>query len=274
MAAEDWARGADTDTPTAARIYDYMLGGSHHFAADRAAAQVLIDTVPDVRRMARANRAFLARAVRYLIDAGVRQFLDIGSGIPTVGNVHQIAQDAAPDTRVVYVDIDPIAVLHSRALLDGNQRATAILADLRQPDQLLALLEQPEQRAVLDLTQPVALLLASVLHFVPDDDQAYPAVQALTGALPAGSYLVISHAATEGWDEHATGAAQDVYRKTTTPGGPRARAQIERFFDGLELVEPGLVWVSTWRPEEHHDDPFIDQPQRSGMLAGVGRKPG
>lgn len=272
MGSEDWARGADINTPTAARIYDYMLGGSHNFAADRAAAHTLIDAIPDVRGMAQANRSFLHRAVRYLIGAGVRQFLDIGSGIPTVGNVHQIAQHAAPDARVVYVDIDPIAIIHSRQLLANNEGATAVLADLRRPTEILALLGEPEQRAVLDLSQPVALLLVSMLHFVPIDDEAYPAVDALKRALAPGSFLVVSHAAAEGWDEDATGAAQDVYRKTATPGGPRTGAQIARFFDSLDMIEPGLVWVTEWRPEHNQGDPFAQDPKRSGMVAGIARK--
>src|SRR5262245_61809531 len=190
MDRPDWVPvDIDIDKPSASRVYDYSLGGSHNFAADRAIAKALHAAVPDGPLIARANRAFLRRAVLYLIDAGMRQFLDIGSGIPTVGNVHQVAQRAAPDTRVVYVDIDPVAVAHSQAILTGNDRATAIQADARHPETILA---HRRVRELLDFDQPVAVMLVAVLHLVRDDDPA-GIVAALTGAVVPGSYVAISH---------------------------------------------------------------------------------
>lgn len=270
----DWARGVDIDTPSAARMYDYYLGGGHNFAADRRAADAVIAAIPDLPKIALANRAFLRRAVRFLIEAGVRQFVDIGSGIPTVGNVHEIARSLEPTATTVYVDLDPIAVTHSRQLLTGDPRATALQADLREPENLLAQLRQPPAADVLDLSQPVALLLVSVLHFVPGDE-AYPCVATLVDAVAPGSWLAISHSSVEGFaslEKDDYDSAEDAYKKTTTPVGLRTRAEIERFFTGLELADPGVVWVPQWRPDEQ-GGPFAEEPDRSGMLAGVARKP-
>jgi SAM-dependent methyltransferase len=272
MDGENWARGVDPYQPTAARMYDYYLGGSHNFAADREAAHGVIAAMPAVRQIAIANRAFLARAVRYLLDMGIRQFLDIGSGIPTVGNVHEVAQRAIPDARVVYVDIDPVAVMHSKHILAGNARAAAVLGDLRQPAELLELLAKPELREVFDLDQPTAVLVVSVLHFVPGDE-AYEAVDQLRDVLAPGSYLAVTHGAAEGFDRAEAQAVQGVYQSTSTPGGLRTRAQIATFFDGFELVDPGLVWVSQWRPEPEGPEDFGARPELSGILAAVGRKP-
>jgi hypothetical protein len=265
-----WARDVDTTVASAARMYDYYLGGAHNFAADREAARQVITAIPEVPMIARANRAFLARAVRHLLSVGVNQFLDIGSGIPTVGNVHEVAQAINPDARVVYVDVDPVAVAHSQQLLAGNGHATAIMADLRQPHELLGLLNQ---QTVLDLRQPVGLLLVAVLHFVPGDN-AYTCVAALRDTLAPGSYLVLSHSSVEGFAQVASDdadAVRGVYQKTATPAGLRNRDQIQRFFDGFGPQDPGLVWVSQWRPDDDLDDLFAGQPQRAGMLAGVGK---
>jgi len=267
---DDAGRGTMPKPATAARMYDYFLGGIHNFPADQAAARELIARYPFVPVVARANRAFLGRAVRYLVDAGVRQFLDIGSGIPTGGNVHEIAQRMAPDSRVVYVDIDPVAVSESMDILAGNDLATAIRGDLCAS---VSLLDHPGVRRLLDLNQPVGLLLVAVLHFVPDDAQAYGAVAELMGRLAPGSYLVASHTATETFIPIARQSAprDDVYqRETATPGTVRTRAEVERFFAGLDLVDPGVTWAHEWRPDP--GGPVPEGPQGGGVWVGVGRK--
>ena len=257
---------------TAARMYDYYLGGIHNFPADQDAARTIAEQFPSVPAMARANRAFLGRAVRHLLAAGIHQFLDIGWGIPTVGNVHEIAQAAAPESRVVYVDIDPMAVAESQDILAGNDLATALQADLRNPADILA---HPCVRRLLDLGQPVGLLLVSVLHFVPDDDLAYAAVPELLDALAPGSHLVIAHVASETYRPMFERArnTEDVYRqRTSTPGHARTRPEVERFFTGVEMLDPGLVRVHDWRPDP--DEPSVRPEDResTGIWAGVGRK--
>jgi S-adenosyl methyltransferase len=255
---------------TAARIYDYLLGGTHNFPADREVAQTVIASFPKGPAGIRANRAFLRRAVRDLTEAGVRQFLDIGSGIPTVGNVHEIAQAIAPDARILYVDIDPVAVAESLEILAGNPNATAIMGNLLDP---AAIIENPRARQLLDFDQPIALLLVALLHFVADDADAFGSVEQLRSALPKGSYLVLSHVTSE----EQQIAAQDVRnveeayrRRATATGKMRSRAEIARFFEGLDMVEPGLVWVPEWRPDP--DDPSeFDDPRESMGFAGVGR---
>jgi hypothetical protein len=249
-------------------MYDYFLGGSHNFAVDRQAAEQVVEAIPNVRQIAVANRAFLRNAVLHLVDLGVRQFLDVGSGIPTVGSVHEVAQAVDPQARVVYVDLDPVAVIHAQHLLSGNDRATALAADLRHPEAILA---HRSLRETLDLTQPVGLLLVSVLHFLPDSD-AYPAVAYLRRALPPGSGLAISHAAAEGLGRDSSDATAAVYQRSTAPGGAmRTRAQIEWFFDGYDLLAPGLVWVSQWQPGGIAD--VGEHPEHITLLAGVARKP-
>jgi hypothetical protein len=270
-----WARNVDPTVPSAARMYDYLLGGSHNFEADREAARKVIEAMPDAPMVAQVNRSFLRRAVRFLVASGVRQFLDVGSGVPTVGNVHEIAQELAPDATVVYVDVDPIAVSHARQILDGNDRATAIVADLRRPAELLAMLRHPRRRAVLDPARPVALLMVSMLHFVPGDE-AYQSVAALRDFLAPGSYLAVSHPVSEAIDERTAVRVGEVYQQTTTPGRLRTRADVHRFFDGFALVPPGLSWVPEWRPDGGADggEPFRTDPGRSGIVAGVARKAG
>ncbi len=237
--------------PSSARIYDALLGGNHNFAADREAAQNLLAAIPLAGDMARANRAFLHRAVQYMLDRGVRQFLDVGSGIPTVGNVHEIAQRRIPDARVIYVDIDPVAVAHSNDILKDNPWAAAIQADMRFPE---AVLEHPSVRRLIDVNEPIGLLLVAMLHFVPEDD-AYQAVDALRSALPPGSYVVISHGVL---DTPADAKEQEItalYRRTDVSAARgRTREQILRFFGDAEIVEPGLVWVHEW-PGGGNGDP-------------------
>jgi len=258
---------------TAARIYDYHLGGTHNFPADREAATAMARMFPVLPQVVRSNRAFLRRAVRYLAEAGVRQFLDIGSGIPTEGNVHEVAQQIAPDARVVYVDIDPVAVSESLEILVDNDRVTAVRADLADPH---AVLSNPLVRGSLNFDQPVGLLLVAVLHFLPDDAVAYGAVRQLLAALAPGSYLVVSHATADGEnvDQGNVKSAQDLYeQQTTTPFGIRTRSQVERFFSGLDLVEPGVVWLPEWRPSPAEPEYFADDPTASAGFVAVGRVP-
>jgi SAM-dependent methyltransferase len=255
----------DLNAPSPARIYDYFLGGSHNFAVDRQVAKAFIKAVPDTARLAQDNRAFLQRAVRYLVDvAGVRQLLDLGSGMPTVGNVHTTAQKSAPDARVLYVDIDPVAVAHSQAILEGNDRADALEADLRDPH----ILNHPRLHRLLDLDRPVAVLLVSVLHFVSESDDPDALLARLRAALAPGSYLVISHFTAESRPD--IGRYERVGRDAGIEGTLRNRAQIERMFAGFELVEPGLVSAPLWRPDRG-ENPDGEQP--AAILAGVGRKP-
>jgi hypothetical protein len=272
---DQWAHrgGIDLRQATSARMYDYYLGGCNNFQADREAAEQVVARMPDVPLIARANRSFLRRVVRYLVGQGIRQFLDVGSGIPTVGNVHEVAQRDAPDSRVLYVDLDPVAVRHARHLLAGNPLAGAVEGDLRRPGELLELLGKPPVPEILDLTRPTALLMVSLLHFVPGPE-AHPAVARLRAALAPGSYLAVSHGASGGFDAGQAEAVQNVYQSTATPGGLRSGPEIADFFGDFELVDPGLVWVSQWRPEpDPIDEGFGGDPRRSGILAGVGRKP-
>jgi hypothetical protein len=269
---------SDTQSPesrpaTAARIYDYLLGGTHNFPADRAAAKQGMELFPLLPAMTRANRAMLGRVVRFLADSGVRQFLDIGSGMPTEGNVHEIAQEIAPEARVVYVDIDPVAVAESLEILEHNPTATAICSDLRQPR---AILDHPQTRRLLDFSQPVGLLLVAVLHFVPDDAEAHAAVAELRAALTPGSYLAISHVAAEGFQlssarPDSIQRGQEIYRRQTTASmTPRTREQVLPFFAGTQWVEPGLVSVAEWRPAPGDPADFADDPARSAQWGGVG----
>jgi hypothetical protein len=264
-----------TKPATAARIYDYFLDGLHNFPADREAAARVVAMMPAAPAMAKANRAFLRRGVRYLAEAGVRQFLDLGSGMPTQGSVHEIVQQVAPESRVVYVDIDPIAVLESQEIIGANDRVTAVQGDLREPGAILA---HPRVRRTLDFSQPVALLLCAVLHIVPDDDQAYGLVSEFRDALAPGSYLLVSHGSQEGAEATITsaehGAIQQLYgQRTATPAGGRTRDAVARFFGDAQLVDPGIVWVTQWRPQPDDPADFADDPGRSCIWAGVGRLP-
>jgi hypothetical protein len=259
--------GIDTGKANIARVYDWWLGGDHNFRADQDAARAMIAVEPNARAIARANRAFLGRAVRFLAaEAGIRQFLDIGSGIPTQNNVHQVAQDAAPGARVVYADVDDVAVAHSKLILDGQADAAVIQADLRDPARILA---DPETQLLLDFAQPVAVLLAAVLHFIADDDSPEQIVATLRDALPPGSYLVISHACSDPQPDLLS-AFETVYKsKVAAQGRARTSAEIARFFDGFTLVDPGLTWVPLWRPNQPQDVP--EDPENYWFLGGVGQ---
>jgi hypothetical protein len=270
MDRPDWApEGIDVNRPSAARIYDYWLGGSHNFAVDREVARGVTALVPDTARIMQANRAFLHRAVRFLIGAGIRQFLDLGSGIPTLGNVHDVAQNLAPESKVVYVDIDPVAVAHSKHILGDNPGAVVIHEDLRNVE---AILTDPQVVSLLDFNQPMAVLMMAVLHFIPTEDDPGGVIARFRDAVAPGSYIAISHGTAEGakLSEEQVAEGADHFKRTTTPLAMRGRAEVERLFDGLELVEPGLVWTIEWRPE--HPDEVIDEPARCAAYAGVGRK--
>jgi hypothetical protein len=272
--ADDWTTTINTGVPNPARIYDYFLGGKDNFPADREVADQLLTIAPVAREVVEDNRAFLRRVVRLLVrEAGIRQFIDLGSGLPTQGNVHEIAQEIAPDARVVYVDNDPMVVTHSRALLAGDNTAV-IQADLRQPDQIL---QDPEVRELIDFGQPVALLLMAILHFFPDTEDPAGIVARFRDALPPGSYLAISHGTTD-IPERSDMSPQEMaemgakverlYQLTTASLVTRTRAQVERFFDGFELLPPGLTEIQLWRPG--HQSSLLP----GGFYGGVGRKPG
>jgi SAM-dependent methyltransferase len=257
----------DADGPNIARVYDYLLGGSHNFAADRVSAEEFLARWPDAPETMRLNRAFLGRAVRFLVaHAGIRQFLDIGSGIPTMGNVHAIAQQEAPDARVVYVDNDEVAVLHSRAILARNDNAIAIQADLRRPQEIL---HNQQLQAMLDLSRPTALLLVAVLHFFPDADTPAALVAQLRDALTPGSYVVISHGTTDDQPPNVA-EAMEHYNQTTALFQPRGYAEVEAFFDGFELIDPGVVHIPLWRPDQPED--IGKHPERIAAYGGVGYK--
>ena len=248
-----------------ARMYDALLGGSHNFEVDREAAAFGRQLVPDLPRLALSNRAFLRRAVRFMMDAGIRQFLDVGSGIPTAGNVHEVAQAIDPAVRVLYVDIDPVAVTHAATILGGDERSGAVEADLRKPGELLA---RTRATGLIDLDQPVGLLLVAVLHLLQDEEHPRDMVAALHAAVPPGSYAAISHLTTAQRPQ----AAARLREKSTSGIGIRFRdrAAITEMFTGWELVEPGVVELPLWRPESERD--LHETPGRSLGLAGVGQK--
>jgi S-adenosyl methyltransferase len=260
----------DTTKANIARVYDYWLGGSHNFRADQDVARAMIAVDPNIRAMMRANRAFLGRAVLYLIrEAGVRQFLDVGSGIPTEQNVHEVAQAAASGSRVVYVDNDEVAVAHSRLMLEDNPDATVIQADLREPAKILA---DPETQLLIDFTQPVALLLLAVLHFVPDEADPAQIMATLRDAVPPGSYLVICHACRDVRPDTADNATAVYTSRVPAQLRVRTRDEIAALFDGFTLVEPGLVWIPEWRPDSPADVP--ENPEQFWALVGVARRDG
>jgi SAM-dependent methyltransferase len=253
--------------PSIARVYDYYLGGSHNFAVDRELGARIVEVAPETVQIARANRAFLRRAVRYCVEVGIRQFLDLGSGIPTVGNVHDVAQSLDAAAKVVYVDVDPVAVAHGMAILAGNDRATVIRADLRDVDGLLA---RDELTSLIDFAEPVAVLMVSVLHFVPDEDRPERIIAAYAEATAPGSHLVISHASTAGFRQEKFDTAREQYARTSNQLVIRSREQVAGLMASWELVEPGLTYLSHWRPESAED--VEPDAENSVFLAGVGRR--
>lgn len=263
-----WApRSIDISVPSVSRMYDYYLGGSHNFEVDREAARRAMEFMPGLPKIMQANRAFTRRAVQYAVAEGIAQFLDIGSGIPTFGNVHEVAQSARPGARVVYVDHDPVAVAHSQRVLEGNDDADIVAADLRKPQDILGSLQVGR---LIDLNRPVALLLVAILHFVEDEDDPYGAVAELGAALAPGSLLVLTHASYEGipLPPERAGRAVNVYKDIRNPLIMRSRDEITRFFEGYNMVEPGLVAMPRWRPDTAPED---EDPYAFSGLAGVGR---
>ncbi|HEY6275910.1 MAG TPA: SAM-dependent methyltransferase [Streptosporangiaceae bacterium] len=268
LAGDDGAVSAlDTAVAHQARIYDYWLGGKDNFAVDREAAEQAIAAYPPILRAVRAQRAFLARAVRYLAEqAGIRQFLDIGTGIPTANNTHEVAQAAAPDARIVYVDNDPMVLAHARALLTSTpQGATAYLdADLRDPDTILA-----QAAGLLDFGQPVAIMLIGILQLIPDSDDPRGIVSRLVGAVPPGSWLAVYHPASDIDQHRVTEAVRRVNAQSASPTTLRTHAEVARFFDGLQLLEPGLVQVHKWQPASV----VLADSDQIAAYAGLARKP-
>jgi hypothetical protein len=256
----------DTTVAHPARVYDYWLGGKDHFAPDREAGQAVIDANPGILPAVRSNRAFLVRTVRYLVEqVGIRQILDIGTGLPSANNVHEVAQSVAPDTKVVYVDNDPIVLVHAHALLTGEPGTVDYIdGDLRDP---IGILQRAEQ--TLDLDQPVALMLLMTMQFILDPDDPYDVVKTLVDALPSGSYLVLSHPARDDEVGIANAATSKYNEKVATPMVRRTREQIARFFEGLEWIEPGLVPMPEWRPDGDQQAPAVFSPS----FGGVARKP-
>jgi len=260
----------DANTPSAARIYDYLLGGSYNFAVDRDTAQAMITAFPQLPQVLRAGRAFVRRATHFLAsEQGITQFLDLGSGIPTVRNIHEIAQAASPDgAHVAYVDIDPVAVAHSHRILRSSQGVIGIQGDLRDPAAVCA---SSGIRAVIDFSRPVAVILNAVLHFIADDGLAAAIVDGYMSAVPAGSYLVIGHHTSESARPDEA-RAREIYSRAAQPLIPRSHTQITEFFHATTLVEPGVALTPNWRPEPGETaGPAADVPPYFGY-AGVGRK--
>jgi hypothetical protein len=263
----EWAPdGVDVSVPNAARVYDYGLGGYHNFAVDREFAEQLISAWPGILQVAHTNRAFLGRVVRWLAAQGVRQFLDIGSGIPTRGNVHEVAQAIAPQATVVYVDVDDVAVSHGQAILAGNEHAAAIGGDLRHPAAILA---DERVRALINFDRPIAVLLVAVLHFLGDDDDPPSLVRELTAALPPGSYVAISHFTAVDDLGHEHEQVTKLYDRTPTSVRTRTPEQVAAILAGLQLVEPGIVPITSWHP----DPAEPAEPEQRSVLGAVARKP-
>ncbi|MFI7703848.1 SAM-dependent methyltransferase [Nonomuraea sp. NPDC049480] len=259
--------GVDASTPNLARMHDYFIGGKDNFAVDREAAEAVLAVAPEVRVMAQEHQAFHVRVMRFLAEQGITQFINLGSGLPTELNTHELARSLVPDAHVVYVDNDPVVLTHGRAILARGPRTAVVEGDVMHPAELLA---DPDLRRIIDLDRPVALLLFGILQYIPDDNDPFRRVAELRDALPVGSHVVISHVVFDSRPEAAQPIV-DIYRNIlgTQKGGARKREDVLPFFDGLELVEPGLVYVREWRP----DSPFLsERPDKAWVMVGVGRK--
>nr|WP_279433602.1 SAM-dependent methyltransferase [Actinomadura sp. KC345] len=257
----------DPHTPNVPRMYDYLLGGKDNYAADREAVDEVVQHAPDTPFLARENRAFLRRAVRFLAESGIRQFIDIGSGLPTQGNVHEIAHQTAPEARVVYVDREPVVLAHGRALLANTPEVTVIQGDARRPGDILA---DPELNRLIDFDQPVAVLMLAVLHFIGDEDDPSAIVARFRDAMAPGSHLVISHVTGDFDTDSRVRDAGAVYEKATYQITLRSRAYVTGLFDGFEFVDPGLTTLSMWRPDLGATMP--PRADRQWCYAGVGRR--
>nr|BFE54500.1 SAM-dependent methyltransferase [Saccharothrix mutabilis subsp. capreolus] len=257
---------ADPGLPSAARVCDYLLGGGHNFAADRALAEEFLLAQPNARTIVRLDRSFLRRAVLHLVDRGVRQFLDLGSGLPTVGNVHGIAHRAAPDARVVYVDFEDVAVAHGRLVLEHEERARILQEDVTDPHTVLAAVRRT---GLLDFAEPIGVLAVGVFHFVPPECDPVGVLGVYRDALAPGGALALSHF-TSDLQPVETAGIVEVMKKSLNPVFPRTHAEITALFDGFEVVEPGVVPLPLWRPEEGVAG--RDDPDQAGIFAGVGHK--
>jgi O-methyltransferase involved in polyketide biosynthesis len=270
MTPENAPPGVDPTTPNVARMQDYYLGGKDNFEVDREAADAVMKAAPEVPMIAVEGRKFRHRVVRFLVEAGIRQLVDIGTGLPTQGSVHECAHAVAPDTRVAYIDHDPMVIAHAQALLTPDHRTTVIRADLREPCQIV---QSEELNRLIDLSEPTAFLLLNVLHFVTDDAIALASVARLRDTLVPGGYLALSHAFSDMRPEATLDVAGIYQGSGAIEAGPRTelrtRAEVTPYLDGLELVEPGLVTLPTWRPEPGES---FEDPDRVWVVAGVGRK--
>jgi S-adenosyl methyltransferase len=256
--------GADPSRPSVARMYDYYLEGKDNFQVDRDAVAQVEKAMPDVRQLARENRAFLRRAVRYMAQQGIRQYIDIGSGLPTVGNTHEIARQVDPAARVVYVDNDPMVAVHGSARLATDEHTTVVTADMRRPADVL---EHPGTARLIDFTRPVGVLLIAMIHFIASEDRSR-IMGCLRDALAPGSHVTATHVTTDGHSAEAVQQVERVYATTPTPIYFRGHAEVARFFDGLDLVEPGLVYVDAWHPDPGDPAP----PTTHWMYGAVARK--
>jgi hypothetical protein len=261
-----WKKRFRPDIPSPARIYDYVLGGKDNYPADREAAEAILVHLPNAHKAARWNRAYLSRAVRYLVaEAGIRQFIDIGAGLPTRENVHEVAQRAAAGSRVVYVDNDPVVLAHGRSMLQGSD-TMIIEHDVREPGEILA---DEKLRQLIDFGEPVAVMMLCLLHFVADKDDPAGIIRQLLAPFPAGSYLAISHATADSTPGLHEGVK--IMEEATAQAYDRSREQVQALLGGLDLVEPGLVWVPEWRPDPGTEPP--DDPSQALIYAAVARKP-
>jgi hypothetical protein len=264
---DDWRTTFRPDIPSAARIYDYFLGGKDNYPADREAAAQIAAYLPNIREAARINRAFVHRVVRYLVnEAGVRQLIDIGAGLPTMQNVHEVATDANAATRVVYVDHDPVVLAHARNMLQGTPNAVIIGHDMRAPADILA---DPDLRRLVGFDQPVGVLLVSVLHFLSDADHPADVIRELLAPFPPGSYVALTHATAD--EVPQVRAAARVWDAATTRVFVRSRAEVAALVTGLDVVAPGLVWTPEWHPEP--GEQVAGSPGDSYYYALVARKP-
>lgn len=265
MANEDWVPAdVDLSRPNVARIYDYYLGGGHNFAIDREFAKKAIAVMPDVHALCWLNRLFLRRAVRYCLANGIRQFLDVGSGIPTVGHTHEVAQAADPSARVVYVDNEAVAVAHSELILKDNPNATVIRADACKPEQIL---DAPATRALLDFDQPIAILMLALVHFIPDGDDPLGILAHYRKAVVPGSHLIMSSVTSDHYPDEMERFA-DLYRASGTPLVPRSTTEFDALFAGWQIIDPGIVSLRAWQPSE--DDAPIRDPNGHADSLGYG----
>jgi hypothetical protein len=257
----------DPSRPTAARLYDYFVGGTQWFESDRQLAEQILTVIPQCRESARANRAFLHRAVCAMSDQGIDQFLDIGSGFPTTDNLHEIVQARRPGSRMVCVDIDPSVVAYGHTLLAGNPGTAMVEGDVRDPR---AIFEHPDTRRLLDLARPVGVVLGALLHFLPDDREVAALLETLRAPMAPGSWLALTHMTNEGAEAHGE-QLERIYKGSPTRAYFRSRGAVRELFEGFDLVDPGIVHTPLWRPDGS-DDPMLDRATLAMQFAGVGRR--